>query len=311
MAPPASAKAPGGTARSAAIDGGRAGTAPGAKIIGGNQARRRAREQVAIMEQVVLESRDNGILTLTLNRPDRLNALNLEVTDRLHAALLRAADDPEIGVIVVTGAGRAFCAGGDVKRMAAADAAPESFEDRVAGLRRRMEISQLLHDVAKPTIAMVRGAAAGAGLSIALACDFRIASDTARFTTAFAKVALSGDFGGHYFLTRLVGTARARELYMTSPILGADEARAMGLVTRLVPDAELEKATRDFALSLASGPRVTLGYMKKNLNLAERASLSDLMDAEAIHHTHCADTDDHKEAAAAFVEKRPPVFRGR
>jgi 2-(1,2-epoxy-1,2-dihydrophenyl)acetyl-CoA isomerase len=263
------------------------------------------------MEQVVLESRADGILTLTLNRPDRLNALNLEVTDRLQEALLRAADDAEVGVIVVTGAGRAFCAGGDVKRMAAAEAPPESFEDRVAGLRRRMEISQLLHDITKPTIAMIRGPAAGAGLSIALACDFRIVSDTARFTTAFAKVGLSGDFGGHYFLTRLVGTAKARELYLTSPILDAEEARALGLATRLVSDADLETATRDFALSLAKGPRITLGYMKKNLNLAERASLSELMDAEAIHHTHCSDTEDHREAAAAFVEKRAPKFRGR
>ncbi len=263
------------------------------------------------MDQVVLENRAEGILTITLNRPDRLNALSLDMTDRLHAALLRAADDPDIGVIVLTGAGRAFCAGGDVKRMAAAAAAPESFEERVAGLRRRMEVSQLLHDIAKPTIAMVRGAAAGAGLSIALACDFRLVSDTARFTTAFAKVALSGDFGGHYFLTRLVGTAKARELYLTSPILGAEEAKSLGLVNRVVADAELEVTTRDFALSLAKGPRVTLGYMKKNLNLAERASLSELMDAEAIHHTHCADTDDHLEAAAAFIEKRPPVFKGR
>lgn len=263
------------------------------------------------MEQIQLESRENGILTVTLNRPERLNALDAGLTDRLHEALLRAADDSDVGVIVLTGAGHAFCAGGDVKCMAAAEPGPESVEERVAGLRRRMEVSQLLHDIAKPTIAMVRGTAAGAGLSLALACDLRIASDTARFTTSFAKVGLSGDFGGHYFLTRLVGTAKARELYFTSPILGVEEARALGLVSRIVPDAELEAATRELASSLASGPRLALGYMKQNLNLAERASLSDVMDTEALHHVRCTETEDHREAAAAFVEKRPPVFRGR
>jgi 2-(1,2-epoxy-1,2-dihydrophenyl)acetyl-CoA isomerase len=158
---------------------------------------------------------------------------------------------------------------------------------------------------------MLRGAAAGAGLSLALACDLRVASDTARLTTAFAKVALSGDFGGSYFLTQLVGPARARELYFTSPILSGAEAQALGLVTRLVADAELEDATRSLALSLARGPRLTLGYMKQNLNLAECAGLSDVMDAEALRHTRCGQTEDHREAATAFVEKRVPSFNGR
>jgi len=262
------------------------------------------------MEQVLLEAVEHGVLTLTLNRPDRLNAFNGEMLQRLHDALTRAASDTKIGVIVLTGAGRAFCAGGDVKAMAEGGRS-DTYDERVQGLRQRMEAARLLHEIPKPTIAMLRGAAAGAGLSLALACDLRVASDTARLTTAFAKVALSGDFGGSYFLTHLVGPAKARELYLTSPILTAVEAQALGLVTRLVADSELEEATQALALSLARGPQVTLGYMKQNLNLAERAGLADVMDAEALRHTRCSQTEDHREAAAAFVEKRAPVFKGR
>jgi 2-(1,2-epoxy-1,2-dihydrophenyl)acetyl-CoA isomerase len=261
------------------------------------------------MTDVLMEGLEDGVLTLTMNRPDRLNALNPEMLARLHDALERAAADRKVAVVVLAGAGRAFCAGGDVKAMA--EGRSESFDERAQGLRQRMETARLLHEIPKPTIAMLRGAAAGAGLSLALACDLRIASDTARLTTAFAKVALSGDFGGSYFLTRLVGPAKARELYFTSPILSAAEAQALGLVTRIVADAELEDATRSLALSLARGPRVTLGYMKQNMNLAERAGLAEVMDAEALRHTRCGQTEDHREAATAFVEKRTPAFKGR
>lgn len=261
-------------------------------------------------EDVLLESLADGVMTLTMNRPERLNALSPEMVRRLHDSLARAAGDREIGVVVLTGAGRGFCAGGDVKAMAEGGRR-ESYDERVQSLRQRMETARLLHEMAKPTIAMLRGPVAGAGLSLALACDLRLASDTARLTTAFAKVALSGDFGGSYFLTRLVGPAKARELYFTSPTLGAAEALALGLVSRVVPDGELEAATRELALSLARGPRVTLGYMKQNMNLAERAGLAEVMDAEALRHVRCSETEDHREAAAAFVEKRAPVFRGR
>jgi 2-(1,2-epoxy-1,2-dihydrophenyl)acetyl-CoA isomerase len=261
-------------------------------------------------EEVLIERLENGVLTLVMNRPDRLNALSSEMCDRLVRALERAATNREVGAILLTGAGRAFCAGGDVKSMAAGQA-PESYEERVADLRRRMEGARLLHEIAKPTIAMIRGPAAGAGLSLALACDLRIAGQEARLTTAFAKVGLSGDFGGHYFLTRLVGTAKARELYMLSPVLGADAALSLGLVHRVVADAALEEEGMALARSLAKGPRVALSYMKQNLNLAESASLSMVMDAEALRHTRCTATEDHREGAQSFVEKRPPRFTGR
>jgi 2-(1,2-epoxy-1,2-dihydrophenyl)acetyl-CoA isomerase len=246
-----------------------------------------------------------------MNRPDRLNALNAEMLQGLCDSLTRAAADGAVGAIVLTGAGRGFCAGGDVKAMAERNERSQSFDERAQDLRRRMEAARLLHEIAKPTIAMLRGPVAGAGLSLALACDLRIASDTLRMTTAFAKVALSGDFGGSWFLTQIVGPAKARELYFTSPVLGAADARELGLVSRVVADGELESETRSLALSLARGPRVTLGYIKQNMNLAKRAGLAEVMDAEALRHTRCAQTDDHREAAAAFVEKRAPVFRGR
>jgi len=263
------------------------------------------------MDEVLLERVEDGVLHLTLNRPDRLNALSWEMCDRLLRALERAASDRAVGAIVLSGAGRAFCAGGDVKSMAAGPSAAETYEERTADLRRRMEASRLLHEIPKPTVAMIRGPAAGAGLSLALACDLRVAGEDARLTTAFAKVGLSGDFGGHYFLTRLVGTAKARELYFLSPVLDAKAALGLGLVHRVVADAALEDETAALARALAKGPRIALSYMKQNLNLAESASLPMVMDAEALRHSRCATTEDHREGAAAFVEKRAPRFQGR
>jgi 2-(1,2-epoxy-1,2-dihydrophenyl)acetyl-CoA isomerase len=192
-----------------------------------------------------------------------------------------------------------------------AEGAGGSLEERAQQLRARMEVSRWLHEMPKPTIAMVRGAAAGAGLSLALACDLRVASDTAKFTTAFARVGYSGDFGGSYFLTRLVGTARARELYFTAELLDAARALAIGLVNRVVPDAELETETLGLAGRLARGPRIAHRYIKRNMNAAESGTLAELLDLEAWHHTRTGLTEDHREAARAFVEKREPLFHGR
>jgi 2-(1,2-epoxy-1,2-dihydrophenyl)acetyl-CoA isomerase len=260
----------------------------------------------------LLEQIKDGVAVLTLHRPERLNALSRTMLDGLAEALPRLAQDPAVGAIVLTGAGRGFCAGGDVKAMAeGGEADGATLEERAQGLRSRMEVSRWLHELPKPTIAMIRGAAAGAGLSLALACDLRIAGDTARLGTAFARVGYSGDFGGSYFLTRLVGTARARELYFTADLLDARQALAIGLVNRVVPDARLEEETLELAGRLARGPRVAFSYMKRNLNAAETGALEDVFDLEAWHHTRCGMTEDHREAARAFVEKREPVFRGR
>lgn len=261
-------------------------------------------------DEVLIESREAGVLTLTMNRPERRNALTPHMLARMHDALTRAAVDRDVRAIVLTGAGNAFCAGGDVKAMADGAGRDDTFDQRAAALRNRMECSRLLHQIPKPTIALIKGAAAGAGLSLALACDIRLATPAAKITTAFAKVGLSGDFGGTYFITQLLGSARARELYLLSPIITGEEAHAIGLVTRVYPDADFDGQATELVRGLATGPSVTLGYIKQNLNLAEHASLEDVFDAEAMRHTRCAYTDDHREASQAFVEKRPPVFRG-
>jgi 2-(1,2-epoxy-1,2-dihydrophenyl)acetyl-CoA isomerase len=260
----------------------------------------------------LLEQVKDGVAVLTLNRPDRLNAMSRPMLDALLEALPRLAEDPEIGVVVLTGAGRGFCAGGDVKAMAEGnELGGHTMEEKAQALRSRMETSRWLHEMPKPTIAMMRGPAAGAGLSLAMACDMRIASDTIRLGTAFARVGYSGDFGGSYYLTQLVGTAKARELYFTADLLDAQQALGLGLVNRVVADARLEEETMALASRLARGPRVAYRYMKRNMNAAETASLKDMLDLEAWHHTRTGMTEDHREAARAFVEKREPEFKGR
>lgn len=261
------------------------------------------------MTDMVLQDLTNGLLTITMNRPDRRNALHPDMVSGLVEAARRGAEDHDVRAVLLKGAGGTFCVGGDVKSMAEG-AAPLTFEARKTNLRRGMEVSRILHEMPKPVVAQLDGAAAGAGLSIALACDFRVASESAKITTAFAKVGLSGDFGGTYFLTRMLGSARARELYLLSPVLTAKEALALGIVTRVVADAEVGTAAHDLALSLAQGPSVTLGYIKTNINNAEDQTLEACFDAEAIHHSRSGETVDHKEAAKAFVEKRKPVFKG-
>lgn len=261
------------------------------------------------MEEVLVESLDDGLLTLVMNRPQVRNALSPELSQRLLAAVQRAESDSEVRAILLTGAGNAFCSGGDVKAMAAGGQTA-SYDQRVRQLRSRMEVSRLLHQMPKPTIALLRGAAAGAGLSLALACDIRIATPGAKLTTAFAKVGLSGDFGGTYFLPKLIGAAKARELYLLGDVLTGEQALAIGLVSRVFPEDRIEEEALRIARSLASGPTVALGYIKENLNLAETGELGSVFDAEAMRHIRCAGTEDHREAAQAFVEKRHPVFRG-
>jgi 2-(1,2-epoxy-1,2-dihydrophenyl)acetyl-CoA isomerase len=267
------------------------------------------------MSQDLIETISGGIATITFNRPESRNSLTPAMMKGLAESLPRLAIDPAVRVVVLTGAGRAFCAGGDVKSFAAraggAAAAVESFEGRVSDLRARMEMVRWLHEMPKPTLAVIPGPAAGAGLSMALACDMRIAADDAKMTTAFSKVGLSGDFGGSYFLNQLVGAARARQMYFTAEVVKADEALRIGLVNRVVPYEQLEKAAADYAQELLALPTIAVGYMKKNLNTGLRSNLSDVLDSEAINMIRTFETEDHKGAAKAFVEKRPPQFSGR
>lgn len=264
------------------------------------------------MDQDILTSVENGVAIVTLNRPERLNALTAPMMMAMVDVLARLSGDADVGCVVLTGAGRGFCAGGDVQLQAqAAGRSDLSPEQRADLLRSHMEAARLLHEMPKPTVAMVNGVAAGAGMSLALACDMRIVAASARFTTAFAKVGLSGDFGGSYFLTRLLGPALARELYFTSEVLDSQRIAALGLASRVVPDEQLVAETLTLANRLADGPRVAWRYIKRNMKAAEEGSLSDVLDAEANGMMRCRQTEDHAEAAQAFVEKRPARFRGR
>ena len=256
----------------------------------------------------------DGIATLTLNRPASRNALTTEILFELAQAMPRLAQDPAVRLVVLTGKGGAFCAGGDVKGFAnrAADSSnAPTFEQSVQTLRARMEVSRWLHEMPKPTLAVISGPAAGAGLSLALACDMRIAADEAKLTTAFSKVGLSGDFGGSYFLTQILGAAKAREMYFTAEVILGKEAARIGLVNRSVPGEQLAQAAADYARELASLPTIAVGYMKRNLNAAMQNSLSEVLDLEATHMIRTFETHDHKAAAVAFVEKRAPQFEGR
>jgi len=256
----------------------------------------------------LLKSVREGVMTLIMNRPERRNALSPELYDQLGQALLEAKDNQQLGAIVLTGAGEAFCAGGDVARMASSPAETLSFEQKVARLRQRNQITELLHALPIPTIAMIRGPAAGAGLSLALACDFRYADESAKFKTAFINVGLPGDFGGHYFLPRIVGFAKARELYLLSPALDAQQAKALGILTEIFSRDTLEPSVTALAQKFAKGPRQALALMKENLNQALQNTLSQTLDQEAFNHVTSTLSADHKEAAQAFIEKRPPNF---
>jgi 2-(1,2-epoxy-1,2-dihydrophenyl)acetyl-CoA isomerase len=263
----------------------------------------------------LLASLDDGVLTLTFNRPESRNALSRALNDALQTQLAQAESDPQVKCIVLTGQGRAFCAGGDVKSMLTRnynEPGSHTLDEYIH--RQRLDqraTSGRLFNMPKPTIAAIPGAAAGAGFSLALACDLRIMADTAFMTTAFAKVGFSGDYGGSYFLTRLVGAAKAREMYLLPERIDAAQALALGLTNWVCPAEELTQRAQDLARRLAHGPTVAYRYMKENLNRAVNGNLMDCMDLEATHHVHCAQTEDHKEATRAFVDKREPVFKGR
>lgn len=263
----------------------------------------------------LLATLDEGVMTLSFNRPEARNALSRSMNDALQAQLLEAERNPEVKCVLLTGNGKAFCAGGDVKGMLTRtfnQPGSPTLDEHIH--RQRMDqraTSGRLFSMPKPTIAAIPGAAAGAGMSLALACDLRLMASTAFMTTAFARVGFSGDYGGTYFLTRLVGAAKARELYLLSERIDAEQALQLGLTNWVCPAEDLNQRALDLARRLARGPSVAYRYMKENLNRAVHGELMDCMDLEATHHVHCGQTEDHREATRAFVDKREPVFKGR
>jgi 2-(1,2-epoxy-1,2-dihydrophenyl)acetyl-CoA isomerase len=258
----------------------------------------------------LLETIEDGVALLTLNRPERLNAFSPEMLAGLKEALPRLSADPAVGAIVITGAGRGFTSGGDVKTMKAREEG-RSLEQRVEGYRAMHVIPMLMRTLPKVIIGMVNGPVAGAGLGLCLACDLRVAGRSARFATGFANVGYSGDFGGSWLLTRLVGTAKAREMYFLNEMVDAGQAADLGIVNRVVDDAALQEETMALARRIAAGPRVALGYMKRNLHAAETEPFATVLEMEGIHQARAGLTEDHQEAVAAFVEKRKPRFQGR
>ncbi|GAF46544.1 enoyl-CoA hydratase [Rhodococcus wratislaviensis] len=254
---------------------------------------------------------DLGIATVTLNRPDRLNSMTGELLDDALDLLSDVADNSNVRVLILTGSGRGFCAGGDLTLgpggAVTGDATGEEASRR---LRQYMETSQLLHTMPAVTIAAINGACAGAGLSWACATDLRYASSTARFNVAFRNAALSGDFGGTWTLPRIIGAGRAREKYLLSEPFDAAEAARIGLVTDVLPPDELIPHVRKVAVALATASPHSLQLIKKNLTDSEYTTFAAQLDIEAKRHSHCAETADAKEAAQAFTEKRAPNFTG-
>ena len=249
------------------------------------------------------------IATLTFHRPEKLNALSQELISDSIATLRAWSTDPAIGVIVVTGSGRAFCAGGDVSSMAKDTGG--SLEESIDGLRAWQELSWLLYSIPKITIAAVNGFAMGAGLGVSLACDIRIASDQAKFGTAYAKVGYGGDFGTTWLLTHYAGAPKAKEMLFLADMIDAAEAHRLGLVNRVVPHDQFESEVRQWAARIAAGPLTSFRYMKANVNFAAHTDFRTLLDREAETHLRCGQTEDHKEGVRAFLEKRAPQFTGR
>jgi len=254
----------------------------------------------------VLAARDGGVLTLTLNRPDALNAFNIEMKDGLLRAFKDAARDHEARVIVLTGAGRAFSAGQDLKETGAAGSGDLGTELRV----RYNPIIRAMRQLEKPIIGAINGVAAGAGLSVALACDIRIASEAASFIELFGRSGLVPDTGSSWFLPRLIGTARAAEMIFTTDPLDAQTAERIGLVNRTVPAASLEGEVNALAQRLARAAPLALALAKRALNQALEWGLEDQLEYEAQLQSIAGRSQDHREGIAAFLEKRPARFSG-
>ncbi len=260
---------------------------------------------------------DHRVAVITLNKPHKKNALGDILTPALRQTLLELEDHDDVGCIMLTGAGDAFCSGGDVSGMGAessnadtaGEKAPPTKQELIERLTQAQKtLTQRLYEHPKVTVAALPGAAAGAGLSIALACDLRVASDNAFLTTAFARIGLSGDYGASWFLTRLIGLAQAKEMFYLSERIIAEEAQTLGLVNRVFPQASFRKQAFEYAKTIANGPTQALGRMKKNLHQGLGQGLPDSLALEATHLIESMGTHESKEAISAFMEKRTPKF---
>lgn len=256
---------------------------------------------------VLLLEKDNGIGLLTLNRPEKLNSINPEMAKMLEDVMAQASEDDDITVLVIRGQGRAFCAGGDFDLLKSLDT-PEAARRCIRRLGRVVEIMQTMK---KPIIAAVEGPAVGAGCNLALACDFVIASETAKFGEVFVNIGLVPDMGGAYLLARRVGPQKAKELIMTGRMISGMEAVELGLALKCVKPDELMPEAMGLARKLSKGPLIAIGYSKYLVNISPDIDLKTFLDIEADFQAICLNTEDHKEGLAAFSEKRKPVFKGK
>ena len=265
---------------------------------------------------ILVDKRDDGVALITLNRPDRLNAMSAELLRQLADALTDTAADEAVRCVAITGAGRAFSAGGDVKDMAddrrAVTFGGETDEEASGLLARAAQTTTgAIYAHPKPVVALINGVVVGGALGLALACDARLVSERARIGTAFRNVGLSGDFGTTYLLPRLVGWGRARELFLTGDLLDAASAREVGLVTAVYEDDKLLSEGLAYCAQLAQGPTKAFGRMKENLNFGEHHSLQQTLAHEALNQRFSALDFDHHEGATAFANKQQPAFQGR
>jgi enoyl-CoA hydratase/carnithine racemase len=255
------------------------------------------------------------VAIITLNRPEARNAMSDNLTPALRNMIKACGENPDVGVLLLTGAGTAFCAGGNVKGMGAHRDKKKlemSYDEKVADLQERQRLlTGALASVRKPTIAALPGPAVGAGLALAMACDIRIAAQSAFLATGYLNVALSGDYGIAWLLTRLVGTSRARELMFTAERVTATRCETIGLVNRVVPDEKLQEEAFALAKAMAGGPTIALRYMKDNLDEALMFDFATARDHEAERMIRSQKTADHREAVQAFIDKRKPVFAGK
>lgn len=252
---------------------------------------------------------DSGIVTITLNRPEKLNAFIGHMRRDLAEALEAAGSDRTVRVVVVTGAGRAFCAGGDVTFLAELIERRDTEEfSRLLGAARRVVTA--IRQMAKPVIAAINGPASGAGCNLALACDLRLASTDATFSQSFVKIGLHPDWGGTYFLPRLVSPNKACEMFFLGEVIDADEAWRLGIVNQVVTPAELEPATRRLAERLREAPSISVAAAKQAVYMSESAELEEMLRYETEAQMRCFESHDGREGVLAFLEKRPPEFTG-
>ena len=262
------------------------------------------------MNNHILIEKNNNILDIKFNRPESRNAITRDMFEQMLTTLEKCKEDNELRAIFLSGKGEAFSAGGDVKDMATRED-NSSLQEKTNSLRRIMGVSELLYSLPIPTISIINGPAAGAGFAIALACDMRVATENAKFVTAFSKIAFSGDFGGSYFLTKIIGTAKARELFYLSNTIDAKKANELGIINNLVDANEINEYVTNLKNKFRNLAPIAIKYMKKNLNIAEIGDLNLSLNQEALHMMICSETEDHKNAAKAFVNKEKVVFKGK